>query len=140
MASSTSVCAYDASFSAGLLEAVVQVECSGDPCLLVAYDVPYPFPMSRCRDLGGTLAIALVLVAGLSELGRHHLTLGFGAGACTEMEHPELERLRRSIPAARGLPLLQALARPDPSRVVLEYLDSLRLIVEVSQCPSTVVG
>lgn len=139
-ASSTSVCAYDASFSAGLLEAAVQVEGSGDPCLLVAYDVPYPFPMSRCRDLGGALAIALVVVPGPSDRGRHQLTLGFGAGACTEMEHPDLERLRRHIPAARGLPLLQALTHPGPSRVVLEYLDSLRLIVEVCQCPSTIAG
>src|SRR4029453_1525130 len=39
-----SVCGYDASFAAGLLEAVSQVYAEQTAVLLVAYDVPYPPP------------------------------------------------------------------------------------------------
>ncbi len=45
---------------------------------------------------------------------------------------PALEALRRSIPAARGLPLLQAVARGETCRVVLDYLAPLSLELSVS--------
>jgi hypothetical protein len=38
----TSLSGYDASFTAGLLEAGVQAVSSGRPILLIAYDLPYP--------------------------------------------------------------------------------------------------
>ncbi|HEX5538851.1 MAG TPA: 3-oxoacyl-ACP synthase, partial [Methylophilaceae bacterium] len=43
-----------------------------------------------------------------------------------------LESLRLAIPAARGLPLLQALTLDKARRVVLDYLGDMRLAVEVS--------
>jgi hypothetical protein len=45
-----------------------------------------------------------------------------------------LESLRFSIPAARGLPLLQGIAWRQDKRVVLDYLDSTRLAVEIAPC------
>jgi hypothetical protein len=39
------------------------------------------------------------------------------------MAHPELERLRLGNPAARGLPLLEAIARADARSVRLSELD-----------------
>jgi hypothetical protein len=41
------------------------------------------------------------------------------AGAMTPCGDPLLEDLRGRIPAARALPLLEALARRQPARVVL---------------------
>ena len=42
MATSSVVCAYDASFGAGLLEALAQVVADGTRCVLVSYDTDYP--------------------------------------------------------------------------------------------------
>jgi hypothetical protein len=44
-----------------------------------------------------------------------------------------LEALRRSIPAARALPLLALLARGESGRAVIDYLDGLSLAVDVAQ-------
>ena len=46
-----------------------------------------------------------------------------------------LDSLRRSIPAARSLPLLAQLARRSTGRVVLDYLGGRGLAVELSACP-----
>ena len=45
---------------------------------------------------------------------------------------PALESMRRTIPAARSLPLLALLAAERPGRAVLEYLEGLSLAVTVS--------
>ena len=42
---STSLCAYDASFAAGLVDAAAQVTVDDRPVTLVAYDLPYPEPL-----------------------------------------------------------------------------------------------
>jgi len=47
------------------------------------------------------------------------------------MPEPELEQMRQSIPVARGLPLLTMLAQGHSGSVVLEFLDSLRLGIDV---------
>src|SRR5580704_17753538 len=44
-AASNAICAFDASFAAGLLEAVTQVVVDQTRVLLVAYDAPYPQPL-----------------------------------------------------------------------------------------------
>ena len=48
---STSLCAYDASFAAGLLEAAAQATVDDRPVTLVAYDLPYPEPLQRARPI-----------------------------------------------------------------------------------------
>jgi hypothetical protein len=50
------------------------------------------------------------------------------------MSDSGLEELRRGIPAARALPLLEALARKSQSEVVLDFLTEVRLRVSVSRC------
>jgi hypothetical protein len=50
------------------------------------------------------------------------------------MSEPQLETLRTSIPAARSLPLLQKLARREAGHVTLDYLEHMRLTVEVEPC------
>jgi hypothetical protein len=50
------------------------------------------------------------------------------------MADPQLEALRVAIPAARSLPLLHQLARLEAATVTLDYLDTLRLAVEIAPC------
>ena len=44
------------------------------------------------------------------------------------------KRCASSIPAARSLPLLRQLARREPGRVTIDYLDVQQLAVEVAPC------
>lgn len=122
---STSLCAYDASFAAGLLEAMAQVSVDGAPVALIAYDQPYPEPLHRARPIGGIFAAALVLAPARSAraLAALEVSLASGPETPTAMADSGLERARATIPAGRCLPLLAALARGADASVVLEYLD-----------------
>ncbi|TLY67204.1 MAG: beta-ketoacyl synthase chain length factor, partial [Gammaproteobacteria bacterium] len=71
-AASNALCAYDASFGAGLLEALTQVVVEGTAVLLVAYDASYPEPMRSARPIADAFGVALVLSpkAGAASLAR----------------------------------------------------------------------
>ena len=133
---STSLCAYDASFSAGLLEAMTQVTVDGTPVALLAYDQPYPEPLHRARPIAGVLAAALVLAPARTAraFATIEVSLVAQAAASTAMADPGLEGLRAGIPAGRCLPLLAALARGADAIVVLDYLEGGRLRVAVRPC------
>lgn len=62
------------------------------------------------------------------------LTAAFTRSRADRMREPQLEELRSTIPAARSLPLLGALARRAAARVVVDYLPHLRLALEVQPC------
>jgi Beta-ketoacyl synthase, N-terminal domain len=129
-AASTSLAAYDASAQAGLLEAAAQCVSSGAPVLLVACDMPYPQPLHALRPLPDVFAFALLLVpAGASAAWHVALSLATG-GNTTPCDTPELDALRRAIPTARVLPLLQALARGVRTDVLLVG-DGLDLALQV---------
>ena len=129
-AASTSLAAYDASFAAGLLEAAVQCSTTQAPVLLVACDAPYPEPLHTLRPLLDVFAVALLLrPSGAPGRG---LVLRLGAAPASCCAEPGLEAVRRSIPAARALPLLQALAADSAADVVVEGLNGLSLRVEVA--------
>ena len=134
-AASTSLSAYDGSFGAGLIEAMTQIEANGAPVLLVASDVPYPEPLHRLRPLPDACGIALLLApaAGAPRLGCLSIELveAHVSGPATTCADPGLEALRRQVPAAAGLPLLQALARGIAREVVLDYLPALQLRIDV---------
>jgi len=132
MAPSTSLCAYDDSFAAGLLEAVAQVAADGTDVALVAYDVPYPEPLHSVRPISAIFGAALVLTprAGQGTLASLDVALDHaGARPASRMPDVALEALRAGVPAARSLPLLAALGRCARDEVVLDYLfgGSLRL-------------
>ena len=151
-APSTSLSAYDASFAAGLLEAAVQALASGAPVLLVAGDVPYPEPLHRLRPLPHHAGAALLLAPAHGHRGSPRLALRYGAmGGAMEGGVPEgagegtadaaakptrcadaaLDDLRRSVPAAAALPLLEALARGARRHVVLDAGAGAALTVDV---------
>jgi len=111
--SSTSLCAFDFSFGAGLVEAAVLALDEGRPVLLVCYDVPYPAALDAVRPLAASFGVALVLspVPGPGSLAALTLEFGLGTVPETPVEIPALEALRLGNPAARALPLLAAIAK-----------------------------
>jgi hypothetical protein len=131
--SSNALCAYDASFAAGLLEALTQVAIEQAAVLLIAYDASYPEPLRTARPIPDAFGVAMVLAAngGPAALGKIEAHL---SDAPADTIDEPLEELRRAIPAARSLPLLALLARSGAGRTVLEYLDHVRLAVTVSPC------
>ena len=133
---STSLCAYDASFVAGLVEAVTQVASWGKPVALIAYDQPYPEPLHSARPLLASFGAALVLTpeAGSRAFASFELTFLPGEEKLARMSDSGLEELRLGIPAARALPLLEALARKTERHVVLDFPTGTRLRVTVSPC------
>jgi hypothetical protein len=128
---STSLAAYDASFGAGLLEAVVQARASGAPVLLVACDVPYPEPLHAVRPLADVFALALVIAPATAGTGRRGALDLLPEAAATRCDDARLDELRRTIPAARGLPLLQALARDAAASIVLEGPPGMALRLQI---------
>ena len=134
MTPATVLCAHDGSFGAGLLEALTQVAVEGRVTLLVTYDMPYPEPLHAKRPLPSAFGIALALSPQRSAQSLARIELSLTDDAPDMLAEPELEMLRRAIPCARGLPLLQAVARGTGARVVLDYLAPLRLAVAIEPC------
>lgn len=133
MQPSTSLCAFDATFAAGLLEAATQALSSGQSCMLLAYDTAFPEPLYSLRPIPYAMGVALVLSPIRTAATLATLTLALCDSPATAMPDPELEALRRGIPAARSLPLLSLLAQQrSGGAVVIDYLDALRLHIEVT--------
>lgn len=144
------LCAFDATFGAGLLEALTQVVVDQRPVLLVAYDTGYPEPLHSVRPIQDAFGVAMILEPVGSpgspsqaaapdstvplESPLAIITATLTDAPVESMADAQLEALRIAIPAARGLPLLTKLARREPGRVVIEYLDAQRIAVEVSEC------
>jgi hypothetical protein len=119
---STSLCAYDASFTAGLLDAAAQATVEDRPVTLVAYDLPYPEPLHGVRPIVDLAGLALVLTPWPTERSFASLAItpGLPGKAPTPMADARLERLRAGNPAARGLPLLAAIAGGRRATIWLE--------------------
>ena len=128
---STSLCAGDGSFGAGLLEALAQIAAGAPAVLLLAYDADYPPPLAATRPIPDAFGTALLLTAAAGAAALPRLQLTLSDAIATSLQNYELESLRRSIPAARSLPLLEQLARQRPGTVVLDYLASAQLALEV---------
>ena len=128
------LCAYDASFGAGLLEALTQVTVDGESLLLVAYDTEYPEPIHSKRPVPDAFGAAMVLTPHKTPTSIARLSATLEQDPMDIMVEPLLESLRRTIPAARCLPLLEQLAYGRAGRVVLEYLDVSRIVVQVQPC------
>jgi hypothetical protein len=133
---STSLCAHDASFTAGLVEAATQVASWGKPVALIAYDQPYPEPLHSARPILASFGAALVLgpEATRRTSATFELAVLQDGEKSSGMSDSALEELRLGVPAARALPLLEVLARRAQGSVVLDFLTEARLCVTVSPC------
>ncbi len=132
---STSLCVFETSFAAGLLEAALQTTLWRRPVLLVAYDAPYPPPLDVLYPMIGPFGVALLLAPEPRPASLGSLAIELAeAIAEAPLADQALERLRRGVAAARSLPLLAALARGERSRAHLAYLPETSLAVEVAPC------
>jgi len=131
---STSICAHDFSFAAGLLEASTRALTEQSATLLVAYDVPYPAALAACRPIATTFGTALVIsprrrAQTLAEIG---IELSPRSDGETTLDDPALEAVRSGVPAARSLPLLVALARRAAQDIIIPYVARHSLTVRMS--------
>jgi hypothetical protein len=133
MAPSTSLCAHDGSFAAGLLEAAVQARSKQTAVLLVASDAPYPEPLNTARPIGCSFGVGMVVAAQRSERSIARLRLSLTNASRSILSDAALEGLHTDVPAARALPLLQRLASGTAmaGSVHLHYLDACALTVEL---------
>lgn len=134
MQASNVLCAYDASFAAGLLDALMQVVVEQKPVLLISYDAQYPPPLHEKRPLPDAFGVALLLSPTRSAHSQSRLSAQLSDDPFSRMAETPLESLRTAIPAARVLPLLQLVARREHGIAVLEYLDPHGMRVEVDPC------
>lgn len=137
-APSITLCAGEASFAAGLLEAGAQCAQAQVRVLLVAYEHPFPADAPIGTPVRGAFACALLL----APPGAASETLGgiddgsIGVGAA-EPPAADPHAYFAGNAAACALPLFAALARPHPSTVALPYLDETHVTLRVRPCAST---
>lgn len=138
-AASNVLCAHDGSFAAGLLESLCQVAVDGVPALLIACDADYPEPLHAVRPIEDAFGVALVLAPlvppthdDTARRGLAHVAVTLTEAPATTLASPELEALRVGNPAARVLPLLEAIAARRASSVVLDYLPEMRVQIDVA--------
>ena len=131
---STTICAYDASFAAGLLEALTQIAVHGVATALIAYDLDYPPPLRAARIVPAPFGLALVFHSSPQPHSLARLRVGIDSGPAGRVEHQELEALRAAIPAAQGLVLLEALAKQRATTVRIAYLEPQTLRIAVTPC------
>lgn len=134
MTASSVLCAFDASFGAGLLEALTQVIVDDKRCLLLACDTPYPEPLNSARTIPDSFGVALVLAPQRSAQALSKISVSLTDAAAEPLDNAALEALRLAVPAARSLPLLRRLAQREAAHVVLDYLDCARLAIDITPC------
>lgn len=131
--SADSLAAFDASFGAGVVEAMSRIAaCPDEAVLIIAYDAPYPEPLNATRPIPDAFAVALALASTGAATRGATIMLETGAGAADVLNDPQLEQLRRAIPAARSLPLLRLLAQERNGEATLDYLEGLSLTLHRS--------
>jgi hypothetical protein len=135
-APSTSISAFDASFSAGLLEAAAQVIDEKRDVLLVSYDIPPPPTLHSFRPLVAPFAAALLLTMkdGVEAQAQIEISLMADDNNQSTLTDINLESLRRDNPAARCLPLLLQLANKGLGEVTIPYLSGQALHIKVMPC------
>jgi hypothetical protein len=131
MEASTSLCAYDGTFAAALIEAATQAHANNKPCLMVAFDSAYPEPLYSLRPIPHPFGIAMVVSPQKSATTKTSLKIALSDADANSIAQPELEALRTTIPTARALPLMQLIAHAESGRVVVDYLNKPNLVVDV---------
>ena len=132
-APSTTLCGYDASFAAGLLEAAAQCMVEKRPVLLVAYDLPYPEPLRNLWPASRPFAAALLLVHEPKDRASSRLRIALADGPATADWPEPLPRALASNPAAQALLVLAAAAREAGGTARLQYQPRSHVTVEAGK-------
>jgi hypothetical protein len=134
MTSSSVLCAHDASFGAGLLDALTQAIVDNTNVLLIACDTTYPEPLRKTRPIPDEFGVGLVVASQRSAQSIAEIQVQLTDEPADQLHNSALEQLRAAIPAARSLPLLSAIANNVATTVVIDYLENTRLQVKVAPC------
>lgn len=130
---SVSLSAGDASFAAGLLEAISQVAMDAEPVLLIAYDYPAPPLLDALWHMDFPFSTALLLSNQKSDACLASITAEPAGDAMqpSTCESQSLEIMRHGNPIARSLPLLEAIVAERESTVILPYINQQTVLVRV---------
>lgn len=131
----TSIAAYDETFGAGLLKALMQIALEKRPVGLVAFDAPLPPPLDEKRPLGVPLGVGLALSPTLSE--RTIAVLGaepVSASASKPASTAGKALAATGNPAAAAMALLELMAARAAGEVVVAH--SLGAALRLSITPS----
>lgn len=131
MAPTTTISAFDASFTAGLLEAVALMRERAADTLLVVYDAIAPQPLAAKRPLALSAGVAMI-VGPAPSAGLGRLDLEFAGDAETPCANVALEPLRAGNPALRVLPLLELMAARRAGTVVIRGTGGLHVSMRFS--------
>lgn len=135
---STSIAGHDFTFAAALLKAAAQVQTETRPVLLALFDCPMPQPLHDKRPVAGSFAAALALTPPGHASAQAELCLSWRSGASAEDIAPpniqDLAALWQGNPAARSLPLLEALALNRAGPLTVRYPQDGRLELELAPC------
>jgi len=134
MSASNVLCAHDASFGAGLLEAMAQLGVDGGTVALVAYEADYPEPLRSARPIPDAFGIALELSSEANTATLARIAVSLSDAPATSLLDRDLEMLRVAIPSARGLSLLEAIATRRSGFCIVEYLEDLSIELEIEPC------
>jgi hypothetical protein len=104
--------------------------------VLIAYDHHYPEPLNAVRPITAAFGMALILTPQRSEKSLASIEVDFVSGKVREtaMQDAGLEALRCGVPAARGLPLLAALASGKTAQLSMAYFEDNHLNLSVTPC------
>jgi hypothetical protein len=98
--------------------------------------MPYPEPLHGVRPIADQFAAGMLLSPEKTPSSMALLALALGNAPANRMHHAALDHVCQNIPAARSLPLLQAIACLDdkrPEQVFLEYVNNRALSIETSK-------
>lgn len=132
----TCVGCHDATVPAALLKAVAEVRAERSPVLLCLYDAPAPRPLADAIKVEEMFGAALVLLPEVSPTALARLDVAWAPEASAPACRPTLagvSALYDSNPAARILPLLEALARRETRLLALDLLDG-QVAISVTPC------
>ncbi|HSV17859.1 MAG TPA: beta-ketoacyl synthase chain length factor [Casimicrobiaceae bacterium] len=134
-AASTTLCADEASFAAGMLEAAAQADATGGPVLVVACDHAFPAASPIVTPARAAFACALRFAAastGRVPIGRIEVVT-VSQDEATPLPGPLAEAFDGNA-AAAALPLLAAVAGGREATIRLPYLDGTSVTLRWVPC------
>lgn len=132
----SSIAAAIDTFPASLLKALAEVQAVGRRVLHIVCGVAFDEPLNSVCPVGPPLAVAMVLApptdsGGIARVSADYRT---GGDAPTKPETAALRALWETNPAARAVPLLEAVARGTPQEIAIPYGPRGRLKLTVAPC------
>jgi hypothetical protein len=134
----SSIAAAMDTYPASLLKALAEVHCAGRSVLHIACEAPFDEPLYSACPTGAPLALAMVLTPPQEAGGIARIRADYRAdgGNVTKPATAALRPLWELNPAARAIPLLEAVARAYAAAqtMAIPYGPEGRLHVTVAPC------